>query len=52
MVDNVDVLIVPDGTYFRVEFWIDDWKFHTAKMPKLQAKKLRCKFTVEEKTNV
>jgi len=42
----VSILIVPDGEYFRIEFWVDDWKFHSAKMPMLQAEKLQAKFTV------
>jgi len=48
---TVEVLIVPDGEYFRLEFWIDDWKFHTAKMPELQAEKLKTKFSVRETVN-
>ena len=28
-----------DG-YFRLQFWVGDWKFHSAKMPKKQADKL------------
>jgi len=49
MVDNVDVSIVEEDKYFRVVFWINDWKFHSAKMPIKQAEKLRKKFTIEEK---
>ncbi|KKL51048.1 hypothetical protein LCGC14_2299380 [marine sediment metagenome] len=49
MVDNVDVYIEEHDKYFRVEFWIDGWKFHSAKMPIEQAEKLRKKFTIEEK---
>jgi len=45
---NVDVQIIEDDKYFRLEFWIDDWKFHTAKMPIEQAKKLRSKFKIQE----
>ena len=48
---EVEILIVPDGTYFRLEFWIDDWKFHTAKMPELKAEKLKEMVTVQEKSN-
>jgi len=48
MIRMVEILIVPDGKYFRLEFWVDDWKFHTAKMPELQAEKLKAKFKVEE----
>ena len=49
MVDNVDVMIVEDDKYFRLVFWINDWKFHSAKMPIKQAEKLLMNFSVEEK---
>ncbi len=46
---TINILIVPDGTYYRIEFWVDDWKFHSAKMPELQAEKLQNKFMVVKK---
>ena len=45
---EVTIMIVPDEGYHRLEFWVDDWKFHSAKMPQLQAEKLKEKFRVEE----
>ena len=29
-----------DDDYYRVEFYLNDWKFHSAKMPERQASKL------------
>ena len=36
-----DVKIIEDKKYFRIEFFIGKWKFHSAKMPILQAEELR-----------
>ena len=34
------VTVENDEGYFRVQFWINDWKFHSAKMPLKQAQRL------------
>ncbi len=38
---NGNVRIVEDDKYFRLEFWCNSWKFHSAKMPIEQAEKLK-----------
>lgn len=46
----VEIKIVErEDKYYRVEFWIDGWKFHSAKMPLKQAETLLHQFVVEEK---